>query len=172
MGVVARASERVRLDEPVSANADGLRRQINTWAGNLVPVALDDLADRMRPEAPIAPAGSEDAGGSRSRGELRRSIRSGPVQLGFDRMTGRLEAPVIQAATTDQGAAPHWITATQPHGKLVFFSRNAGRVVIIGSARNPGRVWHPGNAAQNWWTPGLLRHWPESLAVAMRSVPF
>lgn len=138
----------------------------------IVPAAVDQLADLMRPEAPIAKSGSPETGGSVSRGELRRSIRSGNTQLGLDRATGTLLAPVIQALTTDKGAAPHLIRATQPHGMLVFFSEKAGRVVYVGSRKSPGVVHHPGNAPMNWWLPGLQRHWPEALRLAVGRVTF
>jgi hypothetical protein len=154
----------------VTASADGLRQRLSLWAGQFTVLALDATVERMRPEAPIAPAGDTETGGSPNRGELRRSLRAGPVIGSGDRFVGQFVAPVIQAATTNYGAAPHVIRATQPHGRLVFFSRNAGRVVMVGSPRHPGEVHHPGSVGTRWIDYGLQRWWPRSLADASHQV--
>lgn len=155
----------------VSANADGLRHRLASWCNQFVPLALADTVERMRPEAPIAPAGGREVGGSATRGELRRSLRAGPVVSSGDRFVGQFQAPVIQAATTDMGAAPHIIRARKPGGVLVFFSQNAGRTVVVrGKGGAAAAVAHPGNPPRPWILPGLLRHWPNALAQASRQV--
>ncbi len=156
----------------MTANADGLRQRLSTYAGNLVNQAVPILVEHMRTEAPIAPAGGPDLGGSTSRGELRRSLMAGPTQFGLDRSVGTFLAPVVQAATTDLGAAPHVIRATQPHGRLAFFSRRAGKVIIFGSPKHPAVVNHPGNAAQHWSLFGFQRWWGPSLAESSHQVVF
>jgi len=156
----------------MTADGSGLKQRLSTWLSQVTVIASDSLVERMRIEAPVGQPGGPEVGGSANRGELRRSLRSGPVTSTGDRFIGSFVAPVLQAATTDLGAAPHIIRATKPHGRLAYFSRSAGKVIVFGSPRHPAEVHHPGNVGSRWIEQGLTRWWSISVTDGMRLVRF
>jgi hypothetical protein len=145
------------------ATAERFRTALRSWAGRVVDEWGDELAEAMRPEAPL---GTPSPTQTRPPGELRASIRSvRRSHLGGTAFRTTVEAPVIQAATTDKGARPHVIRPVRAT-RLRFYSPKAGAIVW---AR---QVNHPGNAPAPWWQEGLRRQAQPTLSRAARRVRF
>ena len=99
--------------------------------------------------------------------ELVGSIRSRrDVKVSGSRASVTVEAPVIQAATTDKGARPHPIYPKRPGGLLVFHWPKVGGTVFL------RRVSHPGNAPRPWWEAVLRDAWRQGLRTAARRTSF
>lgn len=140
-----------------------LKAGIATWARRVHSTALDDMPERIRPYAPL---GTQLPGG-RAPGELRRSIRRVPTYSGGGTtIRGRIEAPVIQARTTDQGSPAHVIRPRRVGGLLVFYWPKMGRVVGFHF------VNHPGNAPKPWWKRSLRATYGPALRFAAIHTPF
>lgn len=139
---------------------DGVRR----WAVTVATNAGTDTARDMRKD-PQVPQGDRTGGGRRRGRRLVNAIRSRPGPIRGDRIVSYVEAPVIQAATTDKGARPHVIRPRRRGGLLVFYWPKAGGVVAF------RKVNHPGNAPGNWWRPVLERNWSAALRRAARRTP-
>lgn len=148
----------------MGADASRLRAGLQVYAGHVTREWGSEMAEAMRPEAPIS---TPTPTSTRAPGELRKSIRLDRVRPGATRFRARLVAPVIQAATTDKGAAPHVIRPRRA-GKLRFWWNGPQGAKVYYFRK----VNHPGNAAQNWWEPGLRRHAHRTLARAARRVRF
>lgn len=140
--------------------ATDLSRAIEDWARRVHDQAVVEMATLMRGEAPIGSAETD-----RTRGELRRSIRSRQTLTIAPTYEGEIIAPVIQARTTDEGSPPHIIRPRKRGGKLVFYWPKVGRVVAF------PYVNHPGNAPTHWWTNGLRKHWGDTLRRAATRTP-
>lgn len=145
------------------ATAERFRTSLRSWAGRVVDEWVDELAEAMRPEAPI---GTPSPTQTRPPGELRASIRAEhrPHVLG-NSFRGRLLAPVIQAATTDKGARPHIIRPVRAKTLRFYWPRT-------GQIEHRLVVHHPGNAPAPWWQEGLRRQAQPTLSRAARRVRF
>lgn len=147
----------------MGADASRLRNSLRSWSGNVTAAWTEELAEAMRPEAPIS---TPTPTSTRAPGELRRSIRAEPVpSFGLSSYRGRLVAPVIQAATTAGGARAHIIRPVRAK-RLRFYSAKAGAIVF---ARE---VNHPGNTGTDWWQLGLRRQAQRALSTAARRTPW
>lgn len=94
-------------------------------------------------------------------GKLRQSIRCrNDVKVAGTQRTTTVEAPIIQAATTDKGARGHRIQPRSGGGLLVFDWPKAGGVVYLRS------VNHPGNPARPWWNAVITAAWRTAIRAA------
>lgn len=139
----------------MTADATRLRRALTTWSGAVQRQAIPDTAARMRRNGNVP----------REDGELARSIQAAGVVSGGATFRGRIEARVIQAATTDKGARAHIIVPRRRGGVLVFSPKTGGVVFTR-------RVNHPGNPPRPWWRRTLEEEYRPALVRAARSVPF
>lgn len=147
-----------------NATAVRFETALKVWGRRVTDQWGSELADAMRPEAPLGKVTPT----SRAPGELRKSIDTEATIPTGGGYRFRLVAPVIQAATTDKGARPHVIRARNAPMLRFWWAkgpRGAGIYHFLS-------VNHPGNAAQNWWAPGLARQGPPALRRAARRVPF
>jgi hypothetical protein len=143
----------------VPATAARLRQSLEQYADRVADEWAELLTEAVRPEAPKAtPTGDPR---QRPPGTLQRAIRHGPVQrLGTSRRF-KLEAPGIEAATTDKGARPH-VIRPRGGGVLTFHSDGAVRFAKV--------VQHPGNVGTGWWAKAIQKHGPATLRQAGRRV--
>ena len=120
----------------MTADATQLRLALGRWALQVQDRAADVTVGLARYTGDVP----------NDTGELRGSIRKrgGTVDQG-QRMRAQIEAPVIQAATTDKGARPHVIRPRRRGGVLAFNWPKAGGVVVL------RHVNHPGNPPRPWW---------------------
>ena len=144
-------------------NMGPLKAGISRWARQVHDGALDDMPDRMRPYAPlgkVVPRG-------RTPGTLRKSIRHAPGggQYGT-RIRGRIEAPVIQAETTERGSPAHIIRPRRVGGLLVFYWPKVGKIVGFRF------VHHPGNQPKPWWKRALQATYGPALRYRSLTTPF
>lgn len=136
----------------MTADVTALKAAVTTWAAAVHQDALGAMPDLMRPYAPL--------GKGPDAGQLRRSIARDPSAGGGGTViTGRIEAPVIQAQTTDQGSPAHIIRAKRG-GLLFFYWPKIGRNIAL------PYVNHPGNAARPWWHRALQATYGPSLRFA------
>jgi len=135
----------------MAADATALRASIERWATQVVTVAGPETARAMA---------SDDRVPTKD-GKLRQAIRCrNDVKVSGSQRTTTIEAPVIQALTTDRGARPHVIQPRRAGGLLVFDWPKAGGVVFLRS------VNHPGNPPRPWWDAVTRDAWRSSLRAA------
>ena len=115
------------------ANADGLRRAVETRAGFITRRLALDLNDELHQAA--APHNAT--------GEMVRAIRVTSGRISPTTWRVDAEVPVIQAATTDRGASPHIIRPRRA---------KALRFVVDGRVVYARIVHHPGNAPSRWFS--------------------
>lgn len=136
------------------ADLTALRTRLGTWATQVVTVASDETV-RIAQRDPRVPRGDTL--------ELVGSIRSlHDTKVSGTRRSVTVQAPVIQAATTDKGARAHRIVPRRAGGLLVFHWPKAGGVVFL------RHVNHPGNAPRPWWEAVLRDAWRHALRTAAR----
>lgn len=123
----------------MAADASGLKAK----AGSRYARAADAVAREIQAELRVrAPHKSY---------ELRNSITVRAIQSGPTTFRIVMDAPVIQAATTNSGARPHVIRARRAK-MMRFYWPKVGRVVYFRS------VNHPGNKGTGWWDKVRDRH--------------
>lgn len=147
------------------ATAIRFQSRLRSWSVQVATEWGRELPAALRPLAPI---GKATPTSTRPPGELRKSIMATPAIPTGSGARFHLRAPVIQAATTDKGARPHIIRARRAK-VLRFYWPNGPAGAGTYHFRH---VNHPGNAAQNWWEPGLARIGSSTLRKAARRVRF
>lgn len=143
---------------PVSALR--LRRSLEDYANRVGDEWAELLTEAVRADAPKAAATGDPR--QRPPGTLQRAIRHGPVGRTGSGVRFKLEAPGIEAKTTDAGARPHVIRPRRTGGVLTFHSDGAVRFARV--------VQHPGNVGTGWWAKAIRKHGPETLRQAGRRV--
>lgn len=142
------------------ASAVRLRQSLEQYADRVADEWAELLTEAVRPEAPKAtPTGDPR---QRPPGTLQRAIRHGPVQRFGTGRRFKLQAPGIEAKTTNEGARPHVIRPRKSGGVLTFHSDGAVRFAKV--------VQHPGNAGTGWWAKVIQKHGPRTLREAGRRV--
>lgn len=148
----------------MTADASRVRAALTAWADAVQTGAVDDVPDMVRP---LAPLGTSTPTSTRAPGELRNSITVAQrVTSNGTSFRGRVAATAPQARWTDRGTDPHEIVPRGPGYPLRFWSARAGVIVFR------WRVFHPGNAAQNWWEPAVRSAFVQSMLTRARSTPF
>jgi hypothetical protein len=138
----------------VPADLTVLRARLGTWATQVVTVAADEAVSIIKRD-PRVPRGETL--------ELVNSVRSRrDTKVSGTRRSVTLEAPVIQAVTTDQGARGHPIRPKRAGGLLVFHWPKVGRVVFF------RHVNHPGNPPRPWWEAVVTDGCRQALRIAAR----